>query len=270
MSYEEVTVSTVVELVWTVLSLGEQAPAGRPLWFRGHRNSAYELAPGLVRGALNEDAMFDRERRLLTRFRQRSLPYWPSGYPQSDWEHMFAMQHHGVPTRLLDWSENLFVAVYFAVSDSAGGEADPSMMPALWCLDPIGWNRGVPHLKDYGDEISVLTTADDELDSYKPESHRDRLRKRQKTPVAVYGTHNSQRIVAQRGTFTVAGRDLAPLESFAGEISSDSPVLWKILLNLDPAQARSELAILGFTETMIFPDLAGLARELDASEGWPA
>jgi len=186
---------------------------------------------------------------------------------------MFAMQHHGVPTRLLDWTENLFVGLYFAVaSDKHGGHDDepngePTCLPVIWCLDPVGWNRGVPQLRDYGSEISVLTTADDELDPYKPESTRDRLRKRQNTPVAVYGTHNTARIVAQRGTFTVAGKEIAALETFA-DVVGDEPVLWRISIDSPREGIRRDLGKLGFTETMIFPDLPGLARELDASERW--
>ena len=33
---------------------------------------------------------------------ERSLPFWAAGYPQGKWEHLFSMQHHGIPTRLLD------------------------------------------------------------------------------------------------------------------------------------------------------------------------
>jgi FRG domain len=267
------TVTSINELFNTVLDIGRALPDARALWYRGHSCSGYTLIPALMRGVAAIDSVFDRERRLLTRFRQRSLPYWPTGYPQTDWEHMFAMQHHGVPTRLLDWTENLFVGLYFAVASDKHGEhgdepnGEPKCLPVIWCLDPVGWNRGVPQLRDYGSEISVLTTADDELDPYKPESTRDRLRKRQNTPVAVYGTHNTARIVAQRGTFTVAGKEIAALETFA-DIVGPEPVLWRISIDSPREGIRHDLGKLGFTETMIFPDLPGLARELDASERW--
>ena len=78
----------------------------RQYWFRGQGCDSYKLSPSLWRhlrpkpGATEVEPgqVLEMERRLLTRFRQRSLPYWPAGYPQTDWEHLFAMQHYGVPT----------------------------------------------------------------------------------------------------------------------------------------------------------------------------
>jgi hypothetical protein len=83
----------------------------------------------------------------------------------------------------------------------------------------------------------------------------------------VFGTHNSPRIVSQRGTFTVAGcKDLRSLEEYAASVDAD--VLWKISLEGETPQMKEDLTALGVTESMIFPDLPGLAREIDASERW--
>jgi len=260
------TVSGVTELTGAVLELHEHLPEAHFLWFRGVPCAEFSMVPKLARAASTSAAMFDREERLLTRFRQRSLPFWPDGYPQTSWEHLFAMQHHGVPTRLLDWSENLYLGLYFALAvgqQHPEGHADPDHIcsPTLWCLDPTAWNQGLPHLHDL--EVSVFTTSDDLLNnSYAPATEDpNRTLQRHLAPVAMYGSHNSPRIVAQRGTFTVAGKGLEGMETF----NVEDHVLTKFIFDLNDAALRTQMTALGFTESMIYPDLPALAKELAAS-----
>nr|WP_283815882.1 FRG domain-containing protein [Bradyrhizobium sp. AUGA SZCCT0222] len=244
----------------SVLQISKDVPQDSFLWYRGLPDQGYGLIPKLMRDGKAVDDVFERERRLLTRFRQRSVAYWPAGYPQNDWEHLFAMQHFGFPTRLLDWSENLFVAAHFALNYSPL-KRSVETLPAIWCVDPIAWNRSMPVLSEYGESIHVLTTSDDEVDAYRPET----TKRRNKSPVAIFGTHNSQRIVAQRGTFMVWGNDARTLEEFANETDGN---LWKLAIRGDRSELARDLAALGFGETMVFPELPALATELSRTEGW--
>lgn len=147
-------------LLQLVLEIARSLPEDAFLWFRGLSCASYQLLPKLMRDGKSAEAIFDRELRLLTRFRQRSMAYWPAGYPQNDWEHLFAMQHFGMPTRLLDWSENLFVAAHFALASQRndGHHHDGVCVPTIWCVDPVAWNRSTPVLEEFGDVIQVLTT----------------------------------------------------------------------------------------------------------------
>lgn len=257
MTVEKIDVTGVDGLVAETLKIAKSLPDGHFLWFRGTKSENYQLLPKIMRDGRSVEQVFEREKRLLTRFRQRSLAYWPAGYPQSDWEHLFAMQHHGMPTRLLDWSENLLVAAYFALATDANAKE----APAVWCIDPVAWNRGTPVLSEYGEQIQVLTTSDEELEAYRPESSK----RRNKSPVAIFGTHNSNRIVAQRGTFMVWGNEAQPLEQFA---SDSSVTLWKLIIAGDRRDLASAMRMLGFGETMVFPELPSLADELTRAEGW--
>src|SRR5215213_13199 len=83
-------------LLQLVLEIVRALPEDAFLWFRGLSCASYQLLPKLMRDGKSAEAIFDRELRLLTRFRQRSMAYWPAGYPQNDWEHLFAMQHFGM------------------------------------------------------------------------------------------------------------------------------------------------------------------------------
>lgn len=261
MGFHEADADSLPSLVDTILNIRGSLLERRFLWFRGASCAELALLPKIMRDGKSSEEVFEREARLLTRFRQRSMAYWPAGYPQNDWEHFFAMQHFGLPTRLLDWSENAFVAAHFALEQaSAHAWHVGDCVPAVWCIDPVGWNRSTPVLSEYGDDVYVLTTADDEVDAYRPETNK----KRPSTPVALFGAHNSNRIVAQRGTFMVWGKETRRLEDF----DLGDPKLWRIRLAGDRTGLHEDLQALGFSETMVFPELQSLAVELSRVEGW--
>lgn len=202
------------------------------------------------------------ERRLITRFRQRSLSLWPEGYPQLDWEHLFAMQHFGVPTRLLDWTESLMVGAYFAADhDPKTCECGTgACLPVLWVVDPIRLNALNRRME--GMNSGVLTTTDAITSNWAPGVDVTTFAP---SPVALYGTHNSPRIVAQQGTFTVAGKDPAPLE-LSTTVSEHDGVLEKILIETDHSKLMQQLRVLGVRRATVYPDLPGLAHDITAEE----
>lgn len=235
-------------------------------WFRGIGNQAYDLKPSLFRHpSIAALRPLDLERQLLTRFRQRSIPFLTQRI-DDDWELLFLMQHHGVPTRLLDWTENPYVALYFALSSckkdpTTGAQPDC----CVWSLDPVSWNRAV--LDDITFAGGVLVTSDRQLDSHKPGINETLFRRR---PVAMYGSYNSPRIVAQRGTFTVFGSDIAPMEAVKGAVPAiNDSVLSKLTIpGASVTPMLKALSAIGYTDSVLFPDLDGLAREIKRSYGF--
>lgn len=263
---EETPFASLDELVALVLQ--DRAPT-KMLWFRGHSSHQYALTPKLMReGTRTHHEIYKREARLLARFRERSLPFWAAGYPQSSWEHLFSMQHHGVPTRLLDWSENLLVAAYFAAFDGSSSAAvpDPPPKPTVFTLDPIGWNKQIPQLQET--DIHIVTIADDIGERWQPVQSETYLGPRAKHPVAIYGVHNSARIVAQRGTFTIAGELQKSMEEISVSEEKWKGHLKKYVFSGPRAELQDQLKFVGFTRSMIFPDLSSLATELTELEGW--
>jgi hypothetical protein len=238
-------------------------PSADTHWFRGHGCQHRKLLPSLYRRLSGDTlpSILLTETRLITRFRQTSLPLWPEGYPQSDWEHLFAMQHYGVPTRLLDWSQNALTALYFAADHDPErcecGTRD--CVPTLWMLKPAEFNRNNPRL--HGMPVSILTSTDPALESWRPGSSEPQLAP---APVAIYGTYNSRRIAAQQGAFTVAGKDVTPLDESPG--STVDGVLAKYQISCSHEELREKLRLLGVSEATIYPEMTGLAREITATE----
>lgn len=251
------------DAVETILALPSEAR-----WYRGIGNASYELCPSLFRHpSIATKKPLELEQQLLVRFRQRSIPYLNQRI-DDDWELLFLMQHHGVPTRLLDWTENPYIALYFALT-SCNKDLKTDAYPdcCVWSLDPIAWNRAVLDHISYAD--GVLVASDERLNAHKPGVKEHVFSKK---PVAMYGSYNSPRIVAQRGTFMVFGSDVSPMEAVKARILTiNDDVLSRLTIPGDkvPAFLKS-LTSIGYTDSVIFPDLDGLAREIKRGFGFEA
>lgn len=229
-------------------------------WYRGVGRASHDLVPSLFRHPVKKDveSLHRLERDLAATFGQRSPPFVSQVF-DDEWERMFFMQHYGIPTRLLDWSESPFVALYFALTGCKRNDEGEVIHPvALWMLDPSEWNKEA--LSDISFEGDILDSKREQVKSYSPKAELD---ERKNTAVMIYGTHNSPRIVAQRGTFALFGKSTNPMnEQFSkGKFKKD--VLQKIVI---PAQAVDDVARSlfrkGIADTTVFPDLDGLAREM--------
>ena len=135
---------------------------------------------------------------------------------------------------------------------------------AVWILDPVEWNR--KSLADMSYDGGILSTDDAAVGSF---CDLGEHRTMQKDPVALYGVHNSQRIVAQRGVFTVFGKGHAPMEDICVHPDYGGDVLVKVVVPKDSiATLRQELLGYGVTESVVYPDLDGLAKEIKRQFGY--
>ncbi|MBV9401046.1 MAG: hypothetical protein JO062_23920 [Bryobacterales bacterium] len=88
-------------------------------------------------------------------------------------------------------------------------------------------------------------------------------------PVAIYGAHNSPRIVAQRGCFVIFGQSTQAMEDAYEQEPFPASCLQKVMLRRDvlPAMRRSILKN-GITESVVFPDLEGLSKDIKRDFGF--
>src|SRR5829696_7750111 len=78
-----------------------------PTWFRGISDCDHKLIPNIYRNFVPSDYS---ERELTRDFKLLSRQFIKNDMPQSDLEWMFLMQHYGLSTRLLDWTESSLIA----------------------------------------------------------------------------------------------------------------------------------------------------------------
>jgi len=241
------------------------------LWYRGCGKATYQLIPSLYRHkqAKNPTKLADLERKLMTRFKQRSLPYLTRSLTD-EWDTLFFMQHYSIPTRLLDWTENPLIALHFALMSAPhnkkkkAGDLVFKADATVWILDPVKWNRHALSHQSYNG--GALTLGDESLNGYKPNQTFAGMNNH---PVALYGAHNSPRIVAQQGVFTIFGQNTVPMEKLYVEESFPKDSLIRVTIDAKSlASMRKSLLAHGITESVVYPDLEGLALEIKRSFGF--
>lgn len=223
------------------------ADGGGPHFFRGQEQQEWELVPAIGRRRFaSADELHAREARLFTDFKIHAGNLLTS--EDDAWGVAFLMQHHGLPTRLLDWSASFAIALHFAMRRATDTDA------VVWILDAAKLNRAV----GCSEELLIHTALDGDYDDFF-------IARRKEFPFPVVGlapSRSSPRLQQQRGFFTLH-RDLAkPLDE------THPGALKKIVISsrwFD--DARAFLRLSGVNEFSLFPDLDGLARHLRTTHG---
>jgi len=85
-----------------------------PCLYRGQANALHPLIPGIGRSHPQYKPTKELEKALFLQFKNRAIPHIKEPKPESNWDWLVTAQHHGLKTRLLDWTTDWRVALYFA------------------------------------------------------------------------------------------------------------------------------------------------------------
>jgi hypothetical protein len=234
-------------------------------WFRGQSKRSYNLEPGLyrhpsIKGNNNtHPKAAELESKLMERFKNQSVPYVGHKFVHEDeWAQLFFMQHYRIPTRLLDWSYSPLIALHFALLGAETNPDNDEAACAVWILHPEAWNKAA--LSHQSAPSKIYGTESDEIKPYKAGAA---FKLQTADAIAIEGIHNSPRIVAQQGAFTIFGPTTNPMEIQFKSTDYLNTTLGVITIKAEhAAEMNKELIDAGILETTIYPDLEGLANRL--------
>ncbi|MBV5281824.1 MAG: FRG domain-containing protein [Paludibacter sp.] len=232
-------------------------------WFRGQSSHNWQLKPQLYR---NHNLNF-YERELLRDFKNQTTQYHKNSYPRNNFEWLFLMQHYGLPTRILDWTESYLVALFFCINDYQNQEDG-----IIWMLDPITLNQatiGEQFVPSFSHTILRSYFIDEPIlldDNFSITNYEISRQVEAEWPICVMPTRNSPRSIAQKATFTIHGRNSSSLENIIEEKrnnGSNKVKLGKIIIDGNSKLSMlKELTKMGITYSVIFPEITGVAEEL--------
>lgn len=235
-------------------------------WFRGLPDSKYELIPKLYRDDkyLKEPDINYRNKYIKTKevtlvqlFRMRSSLFGVTPNEGNYDEWLFLMQHFGLATRLLDWTESALVALFFALNTF--DEKKHLNPPVVWMLNPYKLNKESIKINDK----IPLSTSEKGMLNFRASFMED-PKEETELPVAILSKYVHERMFSQKSCFTIHGKNKGSIEELFEYPLIQNGYLTKY--EIDPkkvGEILNDLKVLGISSTTIFPDFGGLSEELN-------
>ena len=200
-------------------------------WYRGHADETWELKTSIAR---EPNPSLSLERALRLKFENETTFLNSAEHPLGIAKSNFSMQHHGLPTRLLDWSASPLVALYFAVCDENRDDVDA----CVWRLNPSQLNR------HYG------------YNEFPFECNDELYRELSDKTLAIHAPYTDLRMKSQYSEFTLHTHYNAIERDFQASVFLEKITISK---KIKP-ELRDGLTTLRINRGALFPDLDNIAR----------
>jgi hypothetical protein len=225
--------------------------------YRGDRDATWPLLTSLDKlgGASCPHSKAELEEHILRNFIRYSRPYFTHP-PENDWEVLVAAQHHGLPTRLLDWTYSPLVAAHFATVEN-----DDNSDRVVWRLDWKSVHRcfRLPELALLIQDLEGILGGNRPMT---PWVLFNAPADAQQFACMLEPPSLSPRIVAQSATFTLCSDKRQSFDRFLERHGLGSALTKLIIPAEETARFRDQLDLVSVDERRLFPDLDGVAAEM--------
>jgi hypothetical protein len=250
---------------YTIYNIQQVVDLGTTLyasWFRGHSKVIGKLVPKVHRPEYEQLSKSGYNEFNFVQEFKRIAPSLHSNLPNSnnhlDW--LLLMQHHGTPTRLLDWSQNILTALFFVVSSDKDCDGE------LWALYPYALNK-LSNLIGFptdNNNIFQYLVSDPFSDNSSELLLKLSLKKSPEYPIAFFPTLNFPRMTFQQSTFTIH-----PIMNNSNKLENILTDIKDLVCYKIPKKYKSKLLhdlnALGIDHHTMFPDLDHLSKYLTES-----
>lgn len=218
--------------------------------YRGAADQKWDLVPSLNRVCAHDLSLESHVFRQFRKYGYTELAEY-SGF----WSLLPVAQHHGLPTRLLDWTYSPMVAAHFATENTDYYDRDG----VIWCLDVSDFKSQMPEelqikLRETGSNIFTIGMLEKLVPSF------DWMKTLQKEPYALFFEPSSMidRIVNQYALFSVVSDPSVLLSEL---IEKNRIHCRKIIIPKEvKLEIRDKLDYINISERMIYPGLDGVCR----------
>lgn len=221
--------------------------------YRGMPNVAFHLETSLSRNC--KAKAFNIEKPILRNFTKYASIEDPK-LEDSVWRQLIIGQHHGLPTRLLDWTYSPLIALHFATSGEGFSQMDVNDC-VVWAIDIEEINSLLP--KKYKNQldkesshlftVEMLDSLVQCLDEYDTDMEDSSM-------ILIEPPSIDQRIINQYSYFSIIPKEIENIEDFLASNTKrtikyviDRSLKWRI---------RDMLDQLNVNERIVFPGLDGL------------
>ena len=241
------------DFVKKIIKIYNNTAHSKHLFFRGLSKNSFELLPSVFRKNYNEKDIF-----------LDFMQYAPENNITYDFikdadKVLTEMQHYGLPTRLLDWSVNPLIALFFACNENEEEDGKVYIFDP-WKYNSLISNYSVPknhEINIYARSLLVYNWNLTEINKHINDKYLVKCNNSLDEPFAYIAQFTNKRKVNQRGCFLIFGKNKTPFDKV---VKAENCLDYLIIDKAAKKNILSQLNMFYINDYTVFPDYNGMEK----------